>query len=78
MYRVIKAFADRADEMHNYQPGDVYPRAGVVNKARVAELMTSNNATGVPLIVESAEQQQAEQQEEKSKATRKRVKKNAD
>ena len=30
MFRVIEAFADRADNLHIYQPGDIYPRAGFV------------------------------------------------
>lgn len=81
IYRVIKAFADSKDEMHVYQPGDIF-RADNTSAKRLAQLMTSDNAVGCPLIV--AEQEAAktvepeEQPEEAEKPTRKRGRKNAD
>lgn len=81
MYIAIEAFADRADHLHTYQPGDIYPRAGfTVEKKRLLELAGSGNCTGKPLIVdvdapcESCVIEEAPV-EEKPKPTRKRAKK---
>ena len=76
IYRVVKAFADSKDEMHVYQPGDIF-RAENTSAKRLAQLMTSDNMVGCPLIV--AEQEVAETVElEKPKSSRKRGKQNAD
>lgn len=51
MFRVIEAFADRADNLHIYQPGDIYPRAGFVpDDKRVSELAGRGNAIGHALV----------------------------
>jgi len=76
IYKVIKAFADSKDEMHVYQPGEIF-RAENTSAKRLAQLMTSNNMVGCPLIV--AEQEAAKPVEpEKPKFSRKRGKQNAD
>ena len=52
MYKVIKLFADLHDNDHVYQPGDVFPREGImVSEERFAELAGYKNKQGVPLIV---------------------------
>lgn len=51
MYKVIKLFADLHDNDHVYQPGDVFPREGImVSEERFAELAGYKNKQGVPLI----------------------------
>ena len=55
IYRVIKAFADSKDEMHVYQPGEIF-RAENTSAKRLAQLMTSNNMVGCPLIVEESQE----------------------
>ena len=51
MYRVTEAFADCADNLHIYQPGDSFPRAGLsVSEERLNELMNGRNRSGHPLI----------------------------
>lgn len=83
IYRVIKAFADSKDGMHVYQPGEIF-RADNTSAKRLAQLMTSNNAVGCPLVVaeqevaETVEPEEAEDSEEAEKPTRKRGRKNAD
>ncbi|MBO5789538.1 MAG: hypothetical protein J6V82_04540 [Clostridia bacterium] len=53
MYKVVKHFADLQDNNHVYNPGDVFPRAGLkVTDARLAELSGSKNKQGEPLIKE--------------------------
>lgn len=50
-YRVISAFADLQDNGHVYEVGDEYPREGmVISKERFAELSSSDNKRGIPLI----------------------------
>jgi hypothetical protein len=55
-YEVIRAFADMTDcseEFPNgrfYNCGDVYPAQGKVSKARLIELSTTDNTTGVIFI----------------------------
>ncbi len=50
-YEVIKSFADLQDKEHVYLVGDVFPRKGVnVSDERIAELSSSNNRIGIPLI----------------------------
>ena len=50
-YKVIHFFNDLQDFNHAYHVGDVYPRMGVrVSDARTAELASSKNKQGKPLI----------------------------
>ena len=50
-YKVIHFFTDLKDFNHAYHVGDVYPRMGVkVSDARIAELASSKNKQGKPLI----------------------------
>jgi len=50
-YKVIHFFNDLQDFNHAYHVGDVYPRMGVkVSDARIAELASSKNKQGKPLI----------------------------
>jgi hypothetical protein len=52
MFRVVHAFADLTDNNHVYKVGDEFPREGAeVSKERAAELKSSNNKIGKPLIV---------------------------
>lgn len=70
MYKVIKLFADLQDNNHVYNIGDVFPRSGVeVTEERLAELASSNNKQGVPLI------EKVEDAETPKKVPSKRVKK---
>lgn len=55
MYRVIKDFKDLRDGNHVYREGDIYPRKGRPKKARVEELLGSENKRGEPLIEEVVE-----------------------
>jgi hypothetical protein len=69
MYKVLSAFFDLKDSNREYRPGDTFPRDGLtVDAARLAELASSNNRLGFPVIQEIKEQ----------KTTRKRVKTGAD
>lgn len=50
-YKVIHFFNDLQDFNHAYHVGDDYPRMGVrVSDARIAELASSKNKQGKPLI----------------------------
>ena len=51
MYKVIHEFLDLQDNSYYYGIGDTYPRSDVtVDKERLAELSSSANKIGVPLI----------------------------
>ena len=53
MYKVINAFTDLQDNCAVYHTGDIYPRKGAsVSDERIAELSTSANKLGFPLIAE--------------------------
>lgn len=53
MYKVINAFTDLQDKNTVYHSGDIYPRRGAsVSDERIAELSTSANRLGFPLIAE--------------------------
>ena len=53
MYKVINAFTDLQDDCAVYHTGDIYPRKGTsVSDERIAELSTSANKLGFPLIAE--------------------------
>lgn len=68
MYKVIRLFADLQDKNHIYNVGDVFPRVGVnVSEERFAELASSNNKRGVPLI-ERVEVQDASETPKKTPA----------
>jgi hypothetical protein len=72
MFKVVLPFFDLQDGNREYHPGDTFPRDGLkVSTARLAELASSNNRRGFPVIEEVKEQEEA-------KPTRKRVKKDAD
>lgn len=50
-YKVIKYFTDLQDNRHPYNVGDTYPRKGLEpSEERIAELASSNNKQGEPLI----------------------------
>ena len=52
-YKVIRTFKDgQSKELHVYRTGDVFPFGYEVSEARVLELLGSDNAIGMPLIVE--------------------------
>lgn len=51
MYKVIKFFTDLQDHSRPYHVGDEFPRKGMaVSEKRLAELSSSANKQGVPLI----------------------------
>lgn len=53
MYKVINAFTDLQDDCAIYHTGDIYPRKGAsVSDERIAELSSSANKLGFPLIAE--------------------------
>lgn len=53
MYKVINAFTDLQDDCAVYHTGDIYPRKGAsVSDERIAELSSSANRLGFPLIAE--------------------------
>ena len=52
-YKVIRTFKDgQSKELHVYRNGDVFPFGYEVSEARTVELLGSDNAIGMPLIVE--------------------------
>lgn len=51
MFMVIKSFTDMQDKNYLYLVGDAYPREGFeVSDERLAELSTTANRRGEPLI----------------------------
>ena len=51
MYKVIKYFTDLQDNDRPYNVGDIFPHKGLtVSAERLAELSSSNNKQGQPLI----------------------------
>ena len=51
MYIVLSRFADLKDNNRIYEAGDTFPRPGFdVSPERLAELASSDNRTGKPLI----------------------------
>lgn len=51
MYKVLKFFTDLQDNNYPYSVGDSFPRSGVeVSESRLAELSSSENRQGTPLI----------------------------
>ena len=52
-YKVIRTFKDgQSKELHVYRNGDVFPFGYEVSESRILELLGSDNAIGMPLIVE--------------------------
>lgn len=68
-YKVIAIFADRKDNRHRYNAGDIFPRQGLsVSEERIRELLTNENRRGIPLIekIEDDFSQHMNPQEEKT------------
>lgn len=53
-YKAVRAFTDSQDNDEVYQIGDVFPNpvSKVVSQKRLAELLSSGNAIGKPVIKE--------------------------
>ena len=52
-YKVIRTFKDgQSKDLHVYRTGDVFPFGYEVSESRIVELLGSDNAIGMPLIVE--------------------------
>ncbi|TYS87576.1 hypothetical protein [Rossellomorea aquimaris] len=49
-YKVIRVFRDIEDNHRVYRKGDPFPAKGKVSKERVAQLLSSENRVGKPLI----------------------------
>lgn len=50
-YKVVYAFADSQDNGHVYRTGDTYPRDGLEpTDLRIADLASTSNALGFPVI----------------------------
>ena len=78
MYKVLERFTDLQDNRHEYNPGDKFPREGlVVSEERLAELSTDKNRQKRPLIEEVKEKAKAEVKPEKKETVKKPVKKPA-
>lgn len=83
-YKVIRTFKDgQSKELHVYRTGDVFPFGYEVSEARILELLGSDNAIGMSLIVEVIDKDNVTEplvkvepqpivEEEKSKRTRKK------
>ncbi len=83
-YKVIRTFKDgQSKELHVYRNGDVFPFGYEVSEARISELSGSDNAIGMPLIVEVVDKNKVKEplveveaqpivEEEKPKRTRKK------
>lgn len=55
-YRATAYFTDLKDNSHVYKAGDIYPRRGYrASKKRIAELLSSDNKRGYPVIEEVME-----------------------
>ena len=83
MYRAISYFKDMKDNMHAYNPGDIFPREGLsVDSKRIEELSSGNNRRGKPVIELVEEKKIAEPKVDASvedpKPKKKGKKKNAD
>ena len=83
-YKVIRTFKDgQSKDLHVYRNGDVFPFGYEVSEARILELLGSDNAIGMPLIVEVVDKNKVKEplveveaqpivEEEKPKRTRKK------
>ena len=64
MFTVIKSFTDLQDGNYLYLEGDTYPREGLeVSDERLAELSTTANRRGEPLIAKVEEPKEEEPSE---------------
>jgi len=60
MYIAISYFKDMKDNMHPYNPGDIFPRDGLkVDAKRLEELSTDKNRRGKPVIKLAEEEEKA-------------------
>lgn len=86
MYKVVELFTDLQDNDYLYQPGDEFPRAGLlVSGERLAELASMDNRRGIVLIqkvpekakneAEKAKKPLVEESVEKPKKSSKKAKK---
>ena len=58
-YKAIERFKDLKDDKFLYEVGDKFPRKGKrVSKARLAELLGSDNRRGKPVIAEIEEEEE--------------------
>lgn len=64
-YKVIQNFRDLEDENHVYSVNDKFPRKGRTKKARVEELLSSDNALGKPVIEEIVEEESKKKEPKK-------------
>ena len=83
-YKVIRTFKDgQSKDLHVYRTGDVFPFGYEVSEARILELLGSDNAIGMSLIVEVIDKDNVTEplvkvepqpivEEQKSKRTRKK------
>ena len=83
-YKVIRTFKDgQSKELHVYRNGDVFPFGYEVSESRISELSGSDNAIGMPLIVEVIDKDKVKEplviveaqpiaEEQKPKRTRKK------
>ena len=83
-YKVIRTFKDgQSKDLHVYRTGDVFPFGYEVSESRIVELLGSDNAIGMPLIVEVIDKDNVTEplvkvepqpivEEQKSKRTRKK------
>ena len=69
---VVKVdFGDREDKAYQYKKGDTYPRYGFEpTEERIAELTSSNNAFGVPVIEQIEDEVEDEPKETTKKSRR--------
>ena len=75
-YKVLTRFVDLQDANHLYKAGDTFPRSGLtVSADRIAELSSSSNRRGIPLIEEV--QAKVEKTEPVEDAPKKRGRKTA-
>lgn len=65
MYKALTSFTDLQDNNYRYHVGDVFPHKGAkVTNERIAELLSSNNRRGKPVIEEIPEEKKEEPKEE--------------
>lgn len=76
MFKVVKAFYDLQDVTETkggriyqrYEAGDIYPRKGLnPSEGRIAELSSSDNAQGQPLIAADGETKPAKKRKPSKK-----------
>lgn len=62
-YRALVYFEDLQDNRFAYNPGDVFPREGlIVSKKRVKELLSDKNLRG-SAVIEEVRQEKKEEKE---------------